>query len=366
MTDKDGDVNQADRARLAASVTMDKLREHAEDFVRHLAAMPAVDRDARLAEVSEAIPLAEMSEDWSAAAELCELLAHYALRNQDRAGQDRWIRRALTNAGRIGGREGKEKVLVVLHQLARSMIMSGPHDEMRVVSERAVAMAENLYGPSDHRVARHLSMLSIAVQDDRPREIELKQRALGLLQQSPEVATMTLGEAHHDLGLALWSHDRRTEAEEHLRKAVELVGELPLRDQTLRMAALASLLRETGRIDEALVLFERIVEIERRHTDPASVSLAHARYDLALTLFHQHAPESAQRAHEVVGTALSDAQSGQASSMRAFLHCLASRLLAALGDAVGAAREAQLAIADAEATGRPEVVARVRDSLSED
>jgi tetratricopeptide (TPR) repeat protein len=242
---------------------MDKLREHAEDFVRHLTAMPPADRDARLGKVAETIDLAESSEDWSAAAGLCELLAHHSMRHRDRTAQGRWIRRALSNAERIGGREGQEKVLLVLHELARSMIKSGPHDEMRVVCERAVAMAEDLYGPSDHRVASLLSMLAIAVQEDPPREIELKQRALDLLQGSTEVATKTLGEAHHDLGLALWTQDRRTEAEEHLHKAVELVGDLPLHRQTDRMAALASILRQTGKIDEALVWFERIVEIER-------------------------------------------------------------------------------------------------------
>jgi len=171
-------------------------------------------------------------------------------------------------------------------ELARVEFSEGNYPETIALAEQALAVFETEFGAYGTATLDAKEVLFSAY--DRVRRIDDSVRmAREALQAREEgqgpLHPATLG-AHSNLAAALLPTRKFEEAEKHARLSFSLGGEQNLKT-ALGMENLALVLRQQGRLDEAIELSRDVLEIRRKHLPKTHVQIGHTLVNRCVMLY---------------------------------------------------------------------------------
>ncbi|OZC01875.1 tetratricopeptide repeat-containing serine/threonine-protein kinase [Rubricoccus marinus] len=189
--------------------------------------------------------------------------------------------------------------------LASVLSYTGDYEESERHYRRALALAQEAFPPGHASVAEATNNLAYLL-SDVSREgaleeaIRLGTRALALTQEALGPDHLDAAQTHNNLGAYLYTADRGSEAAEHYRKALAIresnLGTHPLVANTL--SNLANLLNSEGNAEEAVVLFERAIEIWSQTLGDNHPSISTGLYGLGGAYRDLRRWEDAERAYQ--------------------------------------------------------------------
>ncbi|MEX1364409.1 MAG: serine/threonine-protein kinase [Nannocystaceae bacterium] len=160
----------------------------------------------------------------------------------------------------------------VIDALAYAVLEQGDLLQAETLARRAVAMVAKAEDAPPTMIASHRSRLGVILERrGRSEEAEAEHRAAleAALSKLPEDHPM-VGELDEALGVILVQRGAYAQAEPHLRRALATYEtRLPDDSPALRptLLGLARLTRATARADEAISLYERVVELDAASDD---------------------------------------------------------------------------------------------------